>query len=120
MNSRTSTATTSSSVSAGTSSSSTSTSSSSKEASPWDALEGAAPLGYTISDAVATYGKKHSIYEKNWMPFVYEDELYVVYSLAPVHKVYKMMPNGVAELKHTTELGEQEKHEITLRSTEKQ
>ena len=97
---------TTSSSSSSSSNTTTSSRSSSRAPSPWDALEGTPPLGFTISDAVAAYGKKHSIYEKNWMPFVYEDELYVVYSLSPVHKVYKLMPSGVAELKHSTELGE--------------
>lgn len=36
------------------------------------------------------------IKEKNWMPLVYEQQLYVVYSILPQHTVLRVMPDGSA------------------------
>lgn len=38
------------------------------------------------------------------MPFVYNDELYITYSLVP-HKVYRLRADGIAELRCVTPTG---------------
>ena len=73
-------------------------SSSSAAAGGWDARWDAPPLALRISDAKQSYGKRHSIYEKNWMPFASGDAVYAVQSLAPHHKVYRLQPDGAAVL----------------------
>ena len=65
--------------------------------SGWGALWGAPPLELSIADAKAVYGKRHSVYEKNWMPLALDDDLYVIYSVGPRHRAYRLRPDGVAE-----------------------
>jgi hypothetical protein len=64
----------------------------------WRSRWGAPPLGLAISDAKQAYGTRHSIYEKNWMPFVSNDRLFAVQSLAPRQKVYRLRADGLAVL----------------------
>lgn len=71
----------------------------------WAAWTGAQPVPLVLSDAAAVYGKGYAINEKNWMPFVYEDQLLVTYSLAPKHRVYQLHPDGSAVFKCETDSG---------------
>jgi hypothetical protein len=75
----------------------------------WDAP----PLPLRLGDAAELYGKRHSVYEKNWMPFIAPRSggseagggggggegggLYVVHAPAPSHRVYRIRPDGIAE-----------------------
>lgn len=74
--------------------------------SSWDALQGAQPVPLHIKDAAAVYGSKYAIVEKNWMPFVYNGQLFVTYSLAPKHRTYLLHPDGTAEPKYESDSGE--------------
>ncbi|WIA44576.1 hypothetical protein OEZ86_007300 [Tetradesmus obliquus] len=76
---------------------SSSSSSSSGDDGGWRALWGQPPLPLAIADAKAVYGQQHSVNEKNWMPFVWQDQLLVTYALTPKHRVYRLRPNGLAE-----------------------
>lgn len=76
----------------------------------WEAYQRRAPVGLVISDAKAVYGHEHSITEKNWMPFVWEGNLYMTYKLVPTHKVYQLHPNGIAVPAHETDTGVSEEH----------
>jgi hypothetical protein len=42
------------------------------------------------------------IKEKNWMPFVYKEHLYMVHSVVP-HRVFRMSANGTAVQQYLTE-----------------
>jgi hypothetical protein len=54
--------------------------------STWEDLLRAPPLLLRLADAKERYGSRHSIVEKNWMPFVVNDRLYITHSLAPQHR----------------------------------
>lgn len=44
---------------------------------------------------------RRTVKEKNWMPFIYSDELYFSYSVQP-HKVLQVNVNGTATMKYLT------------------
>lgn len=71
----------------------------------WDALRASQPVPLHIKDASAVYGTKYAIVEKNWMPFVYEGQLFVTYSLAPKHRTYLLHPDGTAEPQYESDSG---------------
>lgn len=75
------------------------------EPDTWDKYWGHAPVSLAISDAKAVYGHDHSISEKNWMPFLWQGQLYVTYQLVPRHRVYLLHPNGTASPAAETDPG---------------
>jgi hypothetical protein len=60
----------------------------------------------SLTDAKAVYGRQHSISEKNWMPFIWQNDLFVTYTVTPKHRVYRLRPNGSAELAFETDPSE--------------
>lgn len=77
----------------------------SSSSTSWDALRASQPIPLYIKDAAAVYGTKYAIVEKNWMPFVYEGQLFVTYSLAPKHRTYLLHPDGTAEPQYESDSG---------------
>jgi hypothetical protein len=66
------------------------------EAGPWN-FKTPMPLKVTIPGFYDQQIKtKTVIKEKNWMPLVYKDELYMVHSIHPEQRVLKMGPDGSA------------------------
>jgi hypothetical protein len=71
----------------------------------WESLRNSQPVPLHIKDAAAVYGKKYAIVEKNWMPFVYNGQPFVTYSLAPKHRTYLLHPDGTAEPQYESDSG---------------
>ena len=57
------------------------------ETTPGDAWHMARPLPLRLNNEREVYGGRTEITEKNWMPFVYNDELYITYHVVPRHMV---------------------------------
>lgn len=73
------------------------------ETQPGDAWHIARPVQMSIENEAAVYKGRHFVFEKNWMPFIYNNELYITYYLCPRHIVYRYVsPMQPLELVHTT------------------
>jgi hypothetical protein len=56
-----------------------------------------------LADEVKRYGGRQGIWEKNWMAFLHNDDLYITYQLSPWHVVYKYVSATQAlRLAHAT------------------
>lgn len=66
----------------------------------WD-LKSPVPL-VALDTFPEMYTNRRNVKEKNWMPFVHQDDLYVIHSVLP-HRVLKLDPSGIAVEKYVTE-----------------
>lgn len=67
---------------------------------PWHL---ARPVAMRLADESKRYEGRQGIWEKNWMAFVHDGELYVTYQLSPWHLVYKYdSPMQPLQLAHAT------------------
>lgn len=65
------------------------------ETLPPDPWHMARPLPLRLNNEPEVYGGRTEITEKNWMPFVYNNELYVTYHVVPRHMVGRAALHGV-------------------------
>jgi hypothetical protein len=57
------------------------------ETVPSDPWHMSRPLPLRLNNEADVYGNRTEIIEKNWMPFVYNNELYITYHVVPQHMV---------------------------------
>lgn len=65
---------------------------------PWNLQR---PVSLTLKPPKGLYTRKLHVKEKNWMPFIYRDKLYVTYSVQP-HRVFEILSNGTAVMRYLT------------------